>query len=70
MSLTQNLAESCTTYMTCGLWLHLSELNWGAVGATILLIARLVKDVPEAYHAIKKHFAKNKRKKPRVKSKR
>lgn len=70
MSLTQNVAESCTSYMACGLG-YLSELNWGAIGATILLVARLVKDVPEAYAAIKKYLSqRKKRKKPRVKSKR
>lgn len=55
--------EACTSYMTCGMILHIQEINWTTVGAVVLLIARLVKDVPNAYDAIRSRIEKNKQNK-------
>jgi len=54
---TQTL-EVCTSYSVCGVLLHIQDINWTTVGAVILLLARLIKDVPDAYDAIAKRFRK------------
>ena len=59
--------ESCTSYAVCGLTLHLPEfslhdINWATVGASVLLVARLIKDVPEAIEAIQKYWKNYKNK--------
>lgn len=69
--MSNNLVDVCTSYGACGLLMSLHEIEWTAVGAVILLLARLVKDVPEAYYAVKSILEKrNKKKKKNVKSKR
>lgn len=69
--MSNNIADACTSYMTCGILVS-SDINWGAVGAGILLVARLMKDIPDAYDAIRKRIKKRnkKKKKKNVKSKR
>lgn len=64
-----HVASSCTTYATCGVLLN-SDINWGAVGAALLLVARLIKDVPDAIKTIKSYMKKRKKKnKPKKKKK-
>lgn len=48
------VAESCVSYLACGLALHISEINWTTIGAVVLLIARLLSDVPAAYDSVVK----------------
>lgn len=44
------------SYSTCGIVLAIEDIDWMAVGAVILLIARLVKDIPEAYDSVKERI--------------
>lgn len=64
------LVSACTSYGTCAL-IYLQGIDWATVGAIVLLIARLVKDVPDAYDAImqrrKPKRKQTKRKKSNVK---
>lgn len=51
----RDYSDAYLSYFTSGLagfaaWL--GEVNWMAVGAGVLLVARLVKDVPEAYESL------------------
>lgn len=48
------VTESCVSYLTCGLALHIQEINWTTIGAVVLLIARLLSDVPAAYDSVVK----------------
>lgn len=57
-----NGIEACTSYMACGLALHIQNIDWATVGAVVLLIARLVKDVPDAYDSLRARLAKRKNK--------
>lgn len=41
----------------------LSDVNWMAVGAAVLLISRLIQDVPKAYLDLKDLYQKYKEKK-------
>lgn len=38
--------------MACGIAMNLPDIDWATVGAVVLLVARLCKDVPDAYDAI------------------
>lgn len=55
-----NMVEACTTYGTC-LLLALQNIDWMVVGGVVLLIARLCKDVPDAYDAIVERVNRNKK---------
>ena len=67
------IVSACTSYGTCAL-IYLQDVDWATVGAIVLLIARLVKDVPDAYDAIMQRKRpkrkQTKRKKRNVKSNR
>lgn len=52
-----NFSSAAQSYATVGMG-FVSELDWMAIGAMILLIARLCKDVPDAVAAIKRLFTK------------
>lgn len=56
-----NAVEACTSYIACSLVMHIQEINWATVGAVVLLVARLCKDVPDAYDAIKSRLKKKKK---------
>lgn len=67
-----NLDQACsavTSYMTCSILLHLQAIDWATAGAVLLLVARLVKDVPDAYDAIKKRLKQNKKKRKKTNGK-
>jgi hypothetical protein len=42
--------------------MQVQDINWATIGAVILLIARLVKDVPDAYDAVMKRLEERKKK--------
>ena len=68
------IVSACTSYGTCAL-IYLHSVDWATVGAVVLLVARLAKDVPDAYDAImarrkSKKKQTKKRKKRNVKSNR
>lgn len=67
------IISACTSYGTCAL-IYLHSVDWATVGAVVLLIARLAKDVPDAYDALmarrKPKKKPKKRKKRNVKSNR
>ena len=44
--------------MACGIALHLQDINWATVGAVVLLIARLIKDIPDAYDSVRLRIKK------------
>jgi len=50
--MSDNVVEACTSYSVCGLLMTIQEIDWMTLGAIVLLVARLVKDVPDAYDAI------------------
>ena len=52
MSLYHDTSSALQSYLATGLG-FLSDVNWMAVGAGILLVARLVQDVPKAFETIK-----------------
>lgn len=56
-----DVLDACTGYGACIL-LYLQDVNWTVVGATLLLVARLVKDVPDAYDAIASRVRRPKKK--------
>ena len=51
-----NLIDPCMSYSTCGIVLAIQDVDWMAVGAVILLIARLLKDIPDAYDSVKERI--------------
>lgn len=57
--MTNHTLDACTSYLACTI-AYTKDIDWATVGAVILLIARLVKDVPEAYDAIRARIKKNK----------
>lgn len=63
----ENVIAACTTYTTCALvpsivsTIH--DIEWTTVGAIVLLVARLCKDVPDAYDSIMSRIKKNKKNK-------
>ena len=61
-----NLIDSCMSYSTCGLVLAIEDIDWMTVGAVILLIARLVKDIPEAYDSVKERIMRYKENKDKT----
>lgn len=52
-----DIAQALQSYLASALG-FMSEVNWMAVGAGILLIARLIQDVPKAYETIKHYMRK------------
>ena len=54
------------SYSTCGIVLAIEDIDWMAVGAVILLIARLVKDIPEAYDSVKERIMRYKENKDKA----
>lgn len=54
-----NSLEACTSYLACTI-AYAKDIDWATAGAVILLVARLIKDVPEAYDAIRARIKKNK----------
>ena len=54
------------SYSTCGLVLAIEDIDWMTVGAVILLIARLVKDIPEAYDSVKERIMRYKENKDKT----
>lgn len=67
--ISDHVVSSCTSYAACGMWFQLGEINWGTVGASVLLIARLAKDVPDAIRSIRAYFKKPEPKKIKRKKK-
>lgn len=61
-----NLIDSCMSYSTCGIVLAIEDIDWMTVGAVILLIARLVKDIPEAYDSVKERIMRYKENKDKT----
>lgn len=60
-----NSLDSAVSYITsafAGFAAWLGEWNWMAIGAAILLIARLAKDVPDAIDFWKERMNKRKKK--------
>lgn len=57
-----NFFESCVSYTTCGIALGIQDIDWMTVGAVVLLIARLVTDIPAAYDSIRDRIKRNKQK--------
>jgi len=55
-----NLLDSCMSYSTCGIVLAIEEIDWMTVGAVVLLVARLVKDLPDSYDSVKGRIARYK----------
>ena len=55
-----NFFESCVSYTTCGIALGIQDINWMTVGAIVLLVARLITDIPEAYDSIHKRIRRTK----------
>lgn len=53
MSIYDDITGALQSYLAAGLG-FLSDVNWMAVGATVLLIARLIQDVPKAIEEIKR----------------
>lgn len=45
--------DACTGYLACTLALYIQEINWATLGAAVLLIARLLTDVPAAYKSLR-----------------
>lgn len=45
--------DSILSYLVAG-WCYMCHLDWMGVGATVLLLARLVVDLPKAYLYIRK----------------
>lgn len=56
------------SYSTCGVVLAIEEIDWMTVGAVILLVARLVKDLPDAYDSVKERIARYKLKREILKN--
>lgn len=52
--------DACTSYSVCGVLITVQDINWATVGAVVLLIARLIKDVPDAYDSMMKRIRKRK----------
>jgi hypothetical protein len=52
------LQDQVTSYATCGLCFTeiLHDLNWAAIGGGILLVARIVVDVPQAWDFVVKRY--------------
>jgi hypothetical protein len=69
MTITESFREatgSAVTYMTSAIGYACSQVadwNWMQIGAAVLLIARLMQDVPKAYVAIKRMLHKNEKRK-------
>jgi len=57
--MTNNLTDSCTTYLACLVGMT-KDLDWMTVGAVVLLVARLIKDVPDAFTALIEMYKKYK----------
>ena len=60
--MTSNLTDSCTTYLACLVGMT-KDIDWMTVGAIVLLVARLIKDVPDAYAELHKLYRKRKKRK-------
>lgn len=60
--MSSNLTDSCTTYLACLVGMT-KDIDWMTVGAVVLLIARLIKDVPDALVALSEMYKKYKEKK-------
>lgn len=58
--MSSHLAEVCTSYSVCGILMSVQEIDWMTVGAFVLLLARLVKDVPDAYDAVRNRLIERK----------
>lgn len=69
MTTREDIASACTSYATSAVGFT-SHIDLIAIGSGILLLARLVKDVPEAFKVIRNHFKKQKKVKRNVKGKR
>lgn len=52
MSLYHDTTSAVQSYLATGLG-FMSDVNWMAVGAGTLLVARLIQDVPKAYETLK-----------------
>jgi hypothetical protein len=57
----ENVIAACTSYTTCAILSTIHEINWTTVGAVVLLVARLCKDVPDAYDSIVTRIRKYKK---------
>lgn len=56
-------ADTIMTYVLAGLAM-LTNVNWMTVGGIVLLICRLIQDVPPAYNKLKEILSKNGDNKP------
>jgi hypothetical protein len=57
---------ACTSYAACGFAFYIpsfEDIHFTTMGAIILLIARLIKDVPDAYDSVMKRIADRKERK-------
>lgn len=51
------ILDACTSYAVCGILYNMAaDINWASLGATVLLVARLLKDVPEAIGSLHKYI--------------
>ena len=58
----RDCTESACSYLSVSM-AYLSDTSWMNVGAAVLLIARLIADVPKAYSTLREMLHKRKRKK-------
>lgn len=61
-----HIVDAAQSYLATAL-AYISQFGWMNVGAAILLVARLIADVPPAYAMIKKLMAKPKAKRKKKK---
>ena len=55
------LLSACTSYAACSVIFN-ADINWGGIGAAVLLVARLIQDVPKAYKVIYAYTKKHRKK--------
>lgn len=58
MKTTHEVADSIVAYVLAGIAM-LTNVNWMAVGGAIILICRLIQDVPPAYNKLKEILKQN-----------
>lgn len=61
--MSNQITDSCTTYLACAVAMHAdiaTSLDWAKVGAVVLLVARLIKDIPDAIDTVVRLYKKYK----------